>query len=55
MIAVLGGLAVRMIDFSLFHETGGVILTWSVNAAQPTALVFRGRLREETDDMRLAH
>jgi hypothetical protein len=46
MIAVLGGLAVRMIDFSLFHETGGVILTWSVHAAQPTALVFRGRLRE---------
>jgi hypothetical protein len=32
-----------MIDSPLFHKTGGMILTWSVNAAQPTAIVFTSK------------
>jgi hypothetical protein len=32
--------AVHRTDSQLFHEAGRVILTWAVNAAQPTAIVF---------------
>jgi len=35
--------AVRMIDFSLFHEVGRVTLTWVVTAAQPTATVLTSK------------
>lgn len=33
-------IAPRMTDPSLFHETGVAILTWTVNATQPTATVL---------------
>jgi hypothetical protein len=35
--------AVRMSDSPLFREAGRVILTWRVNAAQPTAIVFTSK------------
>ena len=34
---------VDMIDAPLFHEVGGVILTWSATAAQPTATVLTSK------------
>jgi len=36
-------IAVGIIDSPLFHETGAVILTWSVDAVQPTATVLTSK------------
>jgi hypothetical protein len=36
-------IAVRIIDSPLFHEAGVVILTWSVDATQPTATVLTSK------------
>jgi len=35
--------ALQMVDPPLFDKAGGVILTWSVNAAQPAAIVFTSK------------
>jgi hypothetical protein len=34
---------VHVIDSPLFHEVGGVILSWSVDATQPTATVLTSK------------
>ena len=36
-------IAVRITDTPLFHEAGVVILTWSVDATQPTATVLTSK------------